>query len=457
VETVVRIVFFSLMAYPDLPEPDERHSTWVDPNPTWWNPEVGNRAYHAYLNELEYADALGYDGIGMNEHHNCAYVMSPSPNVWASAVARRTNNAAICVLGNTLVNYPSPVRVAEEFAQLDTVSGGRLIAGMVPGTTMDTAYSYGVNPSTLRQRYLEAVELIKRAWTADEPFEFNGRFSQYRYVNPWPKPAQDPHPPIWMPAGGSRETWELAARLKHVYAHLTLGSLQSVETINAGYWDMMREMGREPNPFSCGAVRFVFVADDMKMAEEIYAPHVDYFMQRVLKWDPRFTYAPGYLSEATVRMGMKSAMAESAKKVAKTGLKKDDAGKGVAHAELGAGVESFRSLVEQGVLVAGSPEQCTEQLVDFGKRFNIGNMVLCSTIGNMPERIARYNTKMFADHVMPNLRPLFENEWEHEWWPKPLANRVPLHALQTEPDPNAGPVEPVPVERSGASTRELGQ
>lgn len=439
----MRSIFFSLMAYPDLPEPDERHSTWVDPSPSWWNPEVANRAYNSYLNELEYADSMGYDGIGINEHHNCAYVMSPSPNIWASSLARRTENAAICVLGNTLVNYPSPIRVAEEFAQLDVLSGGRLIAGMVPGTTMDTAYAYGVNPSTLRQRYLEAVELIKKAWTADEPFEFNGRFSQYRYTNPWPKPLQDPHPPIWMPAGGSRETWELAARLKHVYAHLTFGSLQSIEKINAGYWDMMKEMGREPNPFSCASVRFVFVADDMKMAEELYAAPVDYFIKRVLKWDPRFTYAPGYLSEATVRMGMQSAMAESAKKAA--GEKKDDASKGAAHAELGSGKEGFHSLLEQGVIVAGSPEECTERLTDFCTKFNVGNLVLCNTIGNMSEELARYNTKMFAEKVMPNLKGLFENDWEHEWWPQFQKNRVPLQKLETEGTEPAAKLTPVGV------------
>jgi alkanesulfonate monooxygenase SsuD/methylene tetrahydromethanopterin reductase-like flavin-dependent oxidoreductase (luciferase family) len=426
----MRSIFFSLMAYPDLPEPDDAHSSWVTPNPKWWDPQVASAMYHSYLNELEYADKMGYDGLGVNEHHNSAYVMSPSPNIWASSIARRTRNAAICVLGNTLVNYPSPVRVAEEFAQLDNISGGRLIAGFVPGTTMDTAYSYSVNPSMLRQRYLEAVELIKRAWQADKPFEFNGRFSQYRYVNPWPKVMQNPHPPIWMPAGGSLETWELAARLRHVYAHLTFGSLQKVETINAGYWDMMKQLGREPNPFSCASVRFVFVADSLKEASELYAPSVDYFIKRVLKWDPRFTYAPGYLSEATVRMGMESAMAERAKKSAG---RYDDASKGVAHAELGAGTEGFRSLLEDGTIVAGSPEQCTDHLLEFCTKFNVGNLVLCNTIGNMSEELARYNTRMFAEKVMPNIKGLFENEWEHEWWPKPIGGATALHPLETEP------------------------
>ena len=88
----------------------------------------------------------------------------PSPNLIAAALARRTRDAALCVMGNSLALYNPPIRVAEEFAMLDCISGGRLIAGFPVGTPMDTCYAYGQNPSQLRERYHEAHDLILKAW-----------------------------------------------------------------------------------------------------------------------------------------------------------------------------------------------------------------------------------------------------------------------------------------------------
>ena len=98
------------------------------------------------------------------------------------------------MLGNSLALYNPPTRVAEEFAMIDCISGGRLIAGFPVGTPMDTTYAYGTNPSQLRDRYYEAHDLVLRAWTEKETFAFNGRYNQQRYVNIWPRPIQQPHP-----------------------------------------------------------------------------------------------------------------------------------------------------------------------------------------------------------------------------------------------------------------------
>ena len=130
-----------------------------------------------------------------------------------ASLARRANpNTALCVLGNSIALYNPPTRVAEEMAMLDCISGGRLIAGFPVGSPMDTCYAYGQNPSQLRERYAEAHDFIKQAWTNPETFSFNGRFNQQRYVDIWPRPVQKPHPPLWV-ACSSRETIHLAAKL----------------------------------------------------------------------------------------------------------------------------------------------------------------------------------------------------------------------------------------------------
>src|SRR5712692_9106050 len=212
------------MPYPDLPDDFRQryHGVWVDlPATELFDPVIGHFAYNDYLDELEYADQVGFDGICVNEHHQNAYGLMPSPNLMVAALARRTSRAKLVVMGDSVALYNPPTRVAEEMAMLDVLSGGRLVAGFPIGTPMDTTYCYGETPATLREKYREGVQLILRAWQATEPFVFNGRYTQLRYVNIWPRPMQKPHPPVWIPGSGSVETWDWCADHSFLYAYLS--------------------------------------------------------------------------------------------------------------------------------------------------------------------------------------------------------------------------------------------
>jgi alkanesulfonate monooxygenase SsuD/methylene tetrahydromethanopterin reductase-like flavin-dependent oxidoreductase (luciferase family) len=127
----MRFTWFNLMPWPHLPDDfrEKHRSVWVDIDNRLYDPVKGHEVYNNYLDLLEYADTLGFDGIGINEHHQNGYGLMPSPNLIAAALARRTENAAIVVLGNSIALYNPPIRVAEEFAMLDGISGGRLVAG----------------------------------------------------------------------------------------------------------------------------------------------------------------------------------------------------------------------------------------------------------------------------------------------------------------------------------------
>ena len=189
------------------------------------------------MDQLEYADALGFDGIGVNEHHQNGYGLMPSPNLIAAGLARRTSQAAICVIGNSIALYNPPIRVAEEFAMLDVISGGRLVAGFPVGTPMDTNFCYGQIPALTRDKYYEAHDLIMRAWSEREPFAFDGKYNQLRYVNCWPRPIQKPHPPIYIPGGGSIETWEWCARMDYNYSFLSFGGYIAGQAMLEGFWE----------------------------------------------------------------------------------------------------------------------------------------------------------------------------------------------------------------------------
>ena len=179
----MKLCWFHLMPYTDLPDDFKaRHpSVWVDIDSRLFDPVKGHRMYNEFLDELEFAAEVGFDGICVNEHHSNGYGLMPSPNLMAAALARRTSDAALVVMGNSLALYNPPLRVAEEFAMLDCLSGGRLVAGFPVGTPMDTCFAYGQNPGQLRDRYHEAHDLIVRVWTEPGPFTFHGRYNQLRY------------------------------------------------------------------------------------------------------------------------------------------------------------------------------------------------------------------------------------------------------------------------------------
>lgn len=168
---------------------------WVDIDSRLFDPIKANRVYNDHLDLLEFAEDVGYDGLGIHEHHQNAYGLMPLPQLMATTLSRRTHRVAILLLGQSLALYDAPTRVAEAMAMIDCMSAGRLISGFPVGSSMDDNYARGVNPATLREQYHEAHDLIRRAWSDLDVFAWNGKHYKLRYVNQWPRPIQNP-PPI---------------------------------------------------------------------------------------------------------------------------------------------------------------------------------------------------------------------------------------------------------------------
>jgi alkanesulfonate monooxygenase SsuD/methylene tetrahydromethanopterin reductase-like flavin-dependent oxidoreductase (luciferase family) len=397
--------WFHLMPYPYLPDDfKERYrSVWVDaPAGELYDPVKGHQVYNDYLDELEFAESVGFDGICVNEHHQNGYGLMPSPNLMAASLARRTSKSKLVVLGNSVALYDPPTRVAEEMAMLDVLSGGRLVAGFPVGTVMDTAFCYGANPATLREKYREGVELIIKAWNERKPFSFNGKYTQLRYVNPWPVPMQTPRPPVWIPGGGSIETWEWCLKNDFLYAYLTYFGYEAGIPVIDGFWETCDRLGYDRNPYRAGFLQFVGVADSDAEAERLYKEPAEYFYNRCFHIAPGYYSAPGYQSIATIRKGIQSAV-----KSASGGLR---------------GQATWKDIVDKGCIVAGSPATVVDRLNDMADRMKVGHVMLLCHFGNMSKETTLYNTQRFASEVMPKLRNRF-NDWEDKWWPKsPLAD-----------------------------------
>jgi alkanesulfonate monooxygenase SsuD/methylene tetrahydromethanopterin reductase-like flavin-dependent oxidoreductase (luciferase family) len=401
----MKLMWFHLMPYTELPHDfrDKHPSVWVDIHSSLFDPRRAHLMYNDFMDELEFAAEAGFDAVCVNEHHSNGYGLMPSPNLIASALARRTTDTALCVMGNSLALYNPPTRVAEEFAMIDVISGGRLIAGFPVGTPMDTCFAYGQNPSTLRERYYEAHDLVLKAWTEPETFAFNGRFNQQRYVNIWPRPVQKPHPPIWIPGGGSVETWRWCAEMDHVYAYLSYFGYLAGQATMDGFWKEMDRLGKDRNPYRAGFLQFVGVAETREEAYRLYREPAEYFYGRCLHVDPRFANAPGYTSEATQRAGVVGQVAQVARMRRFDTLARE-----------------MDAIVEKGYVIIGSPDEVAERLKQVAADLNVGHLMLLMQFGNMGKDLAKYNTQLFAEKVMPQLGGLF-SEWEDRWWPQPMA------------------------------------
>jgi len=403
----MKFTWFNLMPWPYLPDDfrEKHHSVWVDIPNKLYDPQKGHFVYHQYMDQLEYAEQVGFDGIGCNEHHQNGYGLMPSPNIIAAGLSRRTSKAAIAVIGNSLALYNPPIRVAEEFAMLDVMSGGRLLAGFPVGTSMDTNYCYGQIPALTRDKYAEAHDLVMRAWAEEEPFAFDGKYNQLRHVNLWPKPIQKPHPPIYIPGGGSIETWDFCLDHDYNYSYLSFTGYLRGKKLLDGYWNQVAKRGKDESPYRGAFAQTICVAETDQEAEKLYAEHVNYFYNRCLHIYGGFADAPGYRTIKTIQADVVNALSEDMQNLFPS--------------------LSWKELVDGGYVIAGSPATVRDRMKELIKGLHVGHIFCLIHVGNMPDWKTRYSTKLFAEKVMPGLRDMWP-EWkdDNRWWCKPMEDRL---------------------------------
>ena len=232
-----------------------------------YDPKLGADLYNRYLDERVFAEEMGFDGLMLNEHHNTPTCMGAAMNLEAAILARATKNAKIVLLGNPLPISDNPVRMAEELAEIDLISRGRLVSGFVRGTGVES-WATNTNPVHNRERFQEAHDLIIKTWTTPGPFRWEGRHYEYRVVNPFVRPLQQPHPPVWVPGSASPETMTWAARRHYPYVFLEADP-EVVGDAKAIYAEAANEVGYEPGPQNFGYLFRVHVQDTDEKAYEV--------------------------------------------------------------------------------------------------------------------------------------------------------------------------------------------
>jgi alkanesulfonate monooxygenase SsuD/methylene tetrahydromethanopterin reductase-like flavin-dependent oxidoreductase (luciferase family) len=371
------------MPYADLDlEAGRKNGTvWMKLPNRHFDPEKGHKLYNRYLDELEYGEELGFDAVGVNEHHQTAYGLMPSPIVTASALARRTKKVKIAILGSALPLRSHPITVAEEHAMIDVISGGRLISGFVRGIGAEY-HNFGVNPTFSHDRFHEAHDLIVRAWTEPGPFAFQGKHYNATYVNLWPRPYQKPHPPIWIPSQGSKETIDWASHPDRRYTYLqTFSPAKVVQRYLKMYRDTCKGYGYDAKDSQLGWAVPVYVAESDEAARREAKQHFEAFRNIFVRMPLEMLLPPGYTSRESLKNVMK------------------------AKAQMFGDVTIDQAL-ELGLFVCGSPATVRKAFENYWNEMRFGNLLVLCQFGTLPADLTRKNLELFAREVMPSLKTL---------------------------------------------------
>src|SRR5712675_718890 len=206
--------------------------------------EAGLRAFRGMVERSRYVEELGFDWVSVSEHHYSPRILTPSLPIAAAYVASHVHNIKIALLG-PIVPQSNPVLLAEEMAMLDTMAEGRLIVGMLRGTTNEMM-TYDLNPEESRERTDEGMELILKAWKEPQPFGWQGRYFQYRAISIWPRPQSQPHPPTYA-LGTSAEAGAFAARHR-LGLGVSYGTFELMGKSTRYYREQCARYGWEPGP-----------------------------------------------------------------------------------------------------------------------------------------------------------------------------------------------------------------
>ena len=357
----------------------------------YFKPEVAVKTYAEHLDAWEAMEEHGFDGVAFNEHHGTPYGLMNSPNLLAASIAQRTKKLRLLMYGNLLPLH-EPLRLAEELAMLDCLSGGRLEAGVARGAPREYRI-YNRPLSESRARFDEAFEIIKKAWT-EESFSYEGKFNSYKDVAIWPRPVQQPHPPVWVPVM-SKDSIEWAARNN---VGITPGGGPNPGArgdIIRHYAKIHAEHGRKVTPDHFNIQVQCYVADSKEQAIDEIAPYQMYLFNTLFPFDH------GQSMEEIRKEGYFSA---SSRDHLRSGPPQANLPGGGASGPWGGGMTRDRvKAMAQGAAI-GTADEVAEKIIAECESAGAGTVMLMCNGGAMPQEMFLNQVKRIGKDVLPRLK-----------------------------------------------------
>ena len=313
--------------------------------------------YQDTIGQVQLADELGFDAAWLAElHFNRRFSVMPAPMVIGAAMAQTTSRIRIGTAVH-LVPLHQPIRLAEEAAALDVLSGGRSIFGIGRGAIPAHFQGYGVDQEDARERFLEGLEMVLGMWEHDD-FSYRGKHFQAEGITVSPKPVQRPHPPVYI-ASNSPDTFNLVGELGHnILVAPTIvtvqGALSGLET----YRSELEKNGHDPAAREVNVTVHVNVAEDESRARSGFEKTINNYL-------------------GTLRSG---------------------SGRGSARAQ----TLDYETVLDEYAAV-GTPEQVSEKLDRFRERYGPDGFICWFNTGGMiPHEDVQHSMQLFAENVMPN-------------------------------------------------------
>jgi alkanesulfonate monooxygenase SsuD/methylene tetrahydromethanopterin reductase-like flavin-dependent oxidoreductase (luciferase family) len=347
-----------------------------------FDPAAAEKLYRGYLDCIASAEQFGFDWLCCNEHHFSPYGLMANCNLMGAALVYRTTSSRLAMVGN-LVPMLNPIRVAEEYAMLDVMSGGRLIAGFMRGVPHEYL-AYNANPSESFSRLREAIALITRAWTEPHPFAWEGEYFQYRAVSLWPKPYQKPHPRILL-STTNEESAAFAAEHRAMMGMAFISDLSVPKRNIEVYLREAKLRGWEPTPddILIGQATCIAETDEEAKAEMIPALA---FLNGILM---------GPMREA------QQMVLQQTKFFSKPEIGRAFAGRLAAQKTL-----SIDQLIDGGAIFCGSPKSVVAQIKRVHAELKNGIFNLMMKVGNLSDDSVRRGMRLFKTEVLPHVAHL---------------------------------------------------
>jgi alkanesulfonate monooxygenase SsuD/methylene tetrahydromethanopterin reductase-like flavin-dependent oxidoreductase (luciferase family) len=345
-------------------------------DPHAFDPAKAQELYDWHFDSWVRLEELGYDGLLFSEHHFTAYNISPSPNLLVAAVAKATTRMRLGVMGN-IIPFHNPRRLAEEIAMLDHLTGGRLEVGLGRGVDEQEFVKEGVAMPTTREYFYEGLELMHKAWR--EPvFSHHGKHFDYDNVSLWPRPLQQPNPPVWL-LTLSPATVEMCG----TQGYKCTAAFLPVEPTRESF-DLFRaaaaKAGQPTGADRVGLLRNVFVAETDAEAREIAEPALDLLF--------------GLFKDAAIFHDLDNVPEDY------------EFYSSFFRPFVFEGPTDWDTLIDLGVMCVGSPSTVRDQLLSQARELQCGNFFAWHSFGNLTAEQTNRSYELYAKEIIPALHEL---------------------------------------------------
>jgi len=360
------------------------------PVPGWmWKRQKGEQLYAARMQFIRRMDELGFDGIIFTEHHSGPNGgLMPSPVVLLAAATQVTERIKLVTMGIMLSLYPHPLRMAEELAMIDNLSHGRLHPGFISATSQNL-YAYNVPASEDRERYHEAYDLIVKAWTEPEPFEWHSKYYDYPCVSILPRPLQEPYPRTWTTAVSQESMQWAASKRMGFMSHGP--TIESAERLAFYKRYAEQECGWSPGPADLAIAREMYIVPSKSKLDET---KVDELIADVFEKDHSHSFGHMAGSNSPLRAIDRERQA----------VRSYDYLTVVDRPFFGASTD--REGRHSGQFLAGDPDMLIEQISAQHKATGAGVLVVRNELGSVDVHQALEGLELFAREVLPEVQKL---------------------------------------------------